>query len=200
MATYFDTLAKTYSNVPITSDGVSTSEFISATEGVVSLFDLLGSSAFTVVQNDMNGNIAKIRTRLLATGPDTSGTLQLLVRNEGQPGDKKRTATEGLLWLLRGLDFTAKALRRSLENPSEELSVSFTKAYEASLRKHHSIVVRPIFTLAMKACPYRKDFYAKLGSPADRVNAQLNEWLSSLERIVQELQQFYEQGSYAKGL
>lgn len=44
----------------------------------------------------------------------------------------------------------------------------------------------------MKACPYRKDFYAKLGSPADRVNAQLNEWLSSLERIVQELQQFYE--------
>lgn len=25
--------------------------------------------------------------------------------------------------------------------------MSFTKAYEASLRKHHSIVVRPIFTV-----------------------------------------------------
>lgn len=43
----------------------------------------------------------KIRDRLLSTGPDLSGTLQLLVKNEGLPGDKKRTATEGLLWLLR---------------------------------------------------------------------------------------------------
>ncbi|WFD45820.1 hypothetical protein GLX27_000445 [Malassezia furfur] len=173
---------------------------MSATEGVVALFDLFGTAAFGVVQSDMNGNIAKIRTRLLETGPEKSGTLELLVQNEGKPGDKKRTATEGLLWLLRGLEFTSKALRRSLNNPSEELSVSFTKAYEDSLRKYHSIMVRPIFSLAMKACPYRKDFYAKLGAPQDRVNAQLEEWVTSLERIVRELQQFYEQGNYAKGL
>ena len=51
---------KPYQNVPITEDGVATSEFIDATEGVVKLFDLLGSSAFAVVQNDMNGNI-KVR-------------------------------------------------------------------------------------------------------------------------------------------
>lgn len=82
---------------------------MSATEGVVALFDLFGSAAFGVVQSDMNGNIAvrrpnspqKIRTRLLETGPEKSGTLELLVQNEGKPGEKKRTATEGLLWLLR---------------------------------------------------------------------------------------------------
>ena len=51
---------KPYQNVPITEAGVATSEFIDATEGVVKLFDLLGSSAFAVVQNDMNGNI-KVR-------------------------------------------------------------------------------------------------------------------------------------------
>lgn len=51
---------KPYQNVPITEDGIATSEFIDATEGVVKLFDLLGSSAFAVVQNDMNGNI-KVR-------------------------------------------------------------------------------------------------------------------------------------------
>ncbi|KAI3627873.1 hypothetical protein CBS14141_001874 [Malassezia furfur] len=177
MSTYFDTLQTTYNDVPITENGVATVEFMSATEGVVALFDLFGTAAFGVVQSDMNGNIAKIRTRLLETGPEKSGTLELLVQNEGKPGDKKRTATEGLLWLLR-----------------EELSVSFTKAYEDSLRKYHSIM------LAMKACPYRKDFYAKLGAPQDRVNAQLEEWVTSLERIVRELQQFYEQGNYAKGL
>jgi len=43
--------------VPITENGIATSEFIEATEGVVQLFDLLGNSAFVVVQNDMNGNI-----------------------------------------------------------------------------------------------------------------------------------------------
>lgn len=44
-----------------------------------------------------------------------------------------------------GLDFTAQALRRNLDNPSEELTVSFTQAYEATLKKYHSIVVRPVF-------------------------------------------------------
>eukprot|EP00300_Choanocystis_sp_HF-7_P027365 c32459_g1_i1.p1 GENE.c32459_g1_i1~~c32459_g1_i1.p1 ORF type:complete len:201 (+),score=27.71 c32459_g1_i1:43-645(+) len=199
MTTYFDTLRMRYQDVPVTAEGISTSEFIDATEGVVKLFDLLGSSAFAVVQNDMNGNIKKIRDRLLSTGPDLSGTLQLLVKNEGLPGDKKRTATEGLLWLLRGLEFTARALRLSLENPSEELSTSFTKAYENTLRKYHSILVRPVFSLAMKACPYRKDFYAKLGPSEDVVRTPLTEWLVALEKIVQDMHQFYEQGQYAKG-
>lgn len=50
-------IPKRYQDVPVTAEGISTSEFIDATEGVVKLFDLLGSSAFAVVQNDMNGNI-----------------------------------------------------------------------------------------------------------------------------------------------
>ncbi|PWN48438.1 putative het-c2 protein [Violaceomyces palustris] len=191
MATYFDTVKKSYADVPVTGEGVDTSAFLEATEGLVKLFDLLGSSAFSVVQNDMNGNIKKIRERLLSTGPDLSGTLEKLVANEGKPGDKKRTATEGLMWLLRGLDFTAQALRRSRNDKSEELAASFTKAYETSLRPHHSFVVRPIFSLAMKACPFRKDFYAKLGSPPEKVDEELERWLSALEKIVKQLQDFY---------
>lgn len=38
-------------------DGVDTSQFLEATEGLVKLFDLLGNSAFIIVQNDMKGNI-----------------------------------------------------------------------------------------------------------------------------------------------
>lgn len=133
----------------------------------------------------------KVRTRLLSTGPDMSGTLEHLVKNEGSPGEKKRTATEGLMWLLRGLQFTLAALRRSLDNPDEELSVSFTKAYEATLSKHHSFVVRPVFSVAMKACPYRKDFYAKLGEPADKVVVQLKAWLDALEKILDRMEYLY---------
>lgn len=49
-----------------------------------------------------------------------------------------------------GLDFTAQALRRSIENPEEELNTSFTKAYEATLRKHHNMMVRPVFAVSNK--------------------------------------------------
>jgi len=48
----------------------------------------------------------------------------------------------------RGLDFTAQALRRSMDNPAEELNISFTKAYESTLRKHHKMLVRPVFSVS----------------------------------------------------
>lgn len=51
----------------------------------------------------------------------------------------------------------------------------------------------------MKACPYRADFYAKLG-PAEAVNIELNAWLQSLAKIVDRVQAFYEKGNYSKGL
>ncbi|PWN99503.1 glycolipid transfer protein [Tilletiopsis washingtonensis] len=199
MTTYFDTVKKSYADVPLTDEGVDTSAFLEATEGLVKLFDLLGSSAFAIVQNDMRGNVKKIRDRLLAS-PMESNTLERLVANEGKPGEKKRVATEGLMWLLRGLDFTAQALRRSQTDKSEELTVSFTKAYEGTLRKYHNFVVKGAFGLAMKACPWRKDFYEKLGSPPERVESELEAWLNALEKIVSQLQGFYAQGNYDKGL
>jgi hypothetical protein len=48
----------------------------------------------------------------------------------------------------RGLDFTAQALRRSMDNPAEELNISFTKAYEQTLRKNHNMLVRPVFSVS----------------------------------------------------
>lgn len=43
----------------------------------------------------------------------------------------------------------------------------------------------------MKACPYRTDFYAKLGSPPEHVDQELRRWLDALELIVKQLQDFY---------
>jgi hypothetical protein len=47
-----------------------------------------------------------------------------------------------------GLKFTQIALKRSQAQKDEELSVSFTKAYEETLKKHHSFVVKPIFAVS----------------------------------------------------
>ncbi|KAI8984179.1 glycolipid transfer protein domain-containing protein [Mycotypha africana] len=183
--TYFDALPRSYVDVD-TSKGVDTQQFLEATEGVVKLFDLLGSTAFAAVQKDMNGNIKKIRDRLLAN-PAANANLQDLLANESS--EKKRVATEGLLWLT------------SLNNTSEELNVSFTKAYEETLKKHHNMFVRPVFALAMKACPYRQAFYEKLGVVTEAAREQMETWLKALESIITIIQKVFEENpAYIKGM
>jgi hypothetical protein len=166
----------------------------------------------------------KVRTRYDET-PTLSNTLEKLVENE--KGEKKRKATEGLLWLLRGLQFTCKALQNALENASEELAEAFRKSYEGTLKAFHNFVVKGIFAVgsfspsspstavhffilfqvALKACPYRADFFEKLkadpagGPPAsdDHLNEGLNRWLAALDGIVTRVQAFYRAGGHDKG-
>jgi hypothetical protein len=88
------------------------------------------------------------------------------------------------MYLHRGLDFTAQALRENVANPADELSKSFRSAYGNTLKPHHSFIVKPIFSAAMSATPYRKDFYAKLGPDPATVQVELEKWLTALEKVV----------------
>ncbi|OCL02201.1 glycolipid transfer protein [Glonium stellatum] len=186
--TFFDTLKKSFVDAKPGADGsIPTNDFLEASESLVTLFDVLGSVAFNPVKSDMTGNVKKIRDRQLAA-PADSATLQDLVKNELK--EKKHTATEGLLWLTRGLDFTAQALRQNIDNSSEELSNSFRTSYSNTLKPHHSFIVKPIFSAAMSATPYRKDFYAKLGDDQAKVQTALTTWLEALEKDVAVLKEF----------
>jgi hypothetical protein len=149
----------------------------------------------------------KIRKRYLAA-PLESENLQDLVRNELKSGS--HVATEGLVWLVRyeltsngrkkvywplsllfrGLEFTCIALSQNVAKPTEELADSFRGAYGSTLKPHHSFLVKPVFSAAMGACPYRKDFYIKLGSDEAKVQEELKEYLAALERIVGVLKEF----------
>jgi hypothetical protein len=51
-------------------------------------------------------------------------------------------------------------------------------------------MIKPIFSAAMSACPYRKDFYAKLGNDQDQVASELKGWLGALESQVAILKLF----------
>jgi len=189
---------KSFEDVPITDKGVDTVQFLEAGDGLAGMFDLFGSKAFGVVQSDIKGNIKKVRERYTAH-PTTSATLEELVINE--QGEKKKVATEGLMWLLRGLGFTRLGLQNSFDNPQQELTESFTKSYDGTLKKFHSFVIRPVFSMAMKACPYRADFYQKLsdgGSEAE-TQEQLGKWLAALKGITDRMDAFYEKGGYGKG-
>ncbi|CAF9931045.1 MAG: hypothetical protein ALECFALPRED_004785 [Alectoria fallacina] len=188
--TWFDTLHKTFDDVPVQANkdnAIPTSDFLEAAESLTTLFDVLGSVAFTPVKNDMIGNIKKVRDRQLAA-PIESETLQSLVISELKT--KKHTATEGLLWLVRALDFTSQGIRCNLQNPSDELSASFRTAYGNTLKPHHSFMVKPIFSAAMSATPYRKDFYAKLGDDQTKVDEAAGKWLEALEKQVSIMKQF----------
>lgn len=196
--TFFESIKRDFKDVTVSADQqINTNEFLEAAESLVTLFDLLGSTAFSVVQNDMTGNITKIRNQYLKN-PVAYETLQAIVLAEKD--EKKKDATQGLLWLTRGLAFTALALRNSVSNPTEELNASFTKSYGETLTKYHNFVVRGVFKVAMKACPYRKDFYAKLGDDQAVVQSELEAWLAALEKIVSIIEAFFASGNYGKGL
>ena len=89
-----------------------------------------------------------------------------------------------------GLDFTAQALRHNISNSTQELADSFRDAYGKTLKPHHSFIVKPIFSAAMSATPYRKDFYEKLGDDQTKVQAELEKWLSALEKLLVTLNAF----------
>ena len=90
----------------------------------------------------------------------------------------------------RGLDFTCIALSQNLAISTDELSTSFRNAYGSTLKPHHSFMVKPIFSAAMSATPYRKDFYVKLGEDPERVAGELRVWLAALEKLIAVLKGF----------
>ncbi|KAI0545320.1 glycolipid transfer protein domain-containing protein [Xylaria curta] len=191
-ATLISTFTRSFVDVPIDAEkdnAISTTEFLEAADSLTTMFDALGSIAFSPVKSDMLGNIKKIRERQLAA-PAESETLQALVLNELK--SKSHKATEGLVWLVRGLDFTYIALNKNLANTSEELADSFRGAYGATLKPHHGMLVKPVFSAAMSACPYRKDFYPKLGADQAAVTAELGTYLAALGKIVGILKGFQE--------
>jgi hypothetical protein len=122
--------------------------------------------------------------------PAESETFQDIVYRERRV--KQNGATDALLWLKRALEFTCLALRTNLKSATEELSASFTKAYHSTLSKHHSFLIRPVFSLAMNACPSRANFYANLAEgEMDKLLKQLDAWISGLESRLRLIVEFY---------
>jgi hypothetical protein len=188
--TIVDTFTRSFTDVPVDAangNAVSTTEFLEAAESLTTMFDVIGSVAFGPVKKDILGNVEKLRVRQTAA-PEESRTVQDLCRNELKT--KKHTATEGALWLVRGLDFTYQALAHSTANPSTELADSFRTAYGNTLKPHHSFLVKPIFSAAMSAVPYRKDFFPKLGDDPAKVDSELSVYLEALGKIVAILNEF----------
>ena len=193
--TFFDNLKRSFEDVKVTEDGVDTGEFLEACDGVVKLFDFVNPTAFAPVVMDISGNIHKIRTKFLSD-PINSVTLEKMMVSERKLGKGKRVATEGLLWLLRGLKFTCEAINTCAKDTSLELATAFSNAYNDVLRPFHNFLVRGVVSIALKAAPYRKDFLTKLGNDQHRVETQMLQWGTALEKLVERLQKYMAETKY----
>ncbi|KAJ2175551.1 hypothetical protein GGH16_000693 [Coemansia sp. RSA 560] len=186
-----DLITRRFQDVTVSEAGhINTAEFLEAAEGVVKLFGT----------TDMTANIKKVREKSLSnpSDPTVYDTLQKIITAEAKEGD--RTATQGLLWLKRGLELTAMALKRSLENQKETLSESFTEAYNKTLKQYHGFIVKKMFGVAMMACPDRETFYKKIGGDNEGAHEQLLAWVNALQGLLNELNIFYASGAFDKGL
>jgi Glycolipid transfer protein (GLTP) len=62
--TFFDTIPSSFVDVPVKDSQIETVPFLDSVEVLAKLMESLGS-AFSVVKNDMQGNVDKIRLRYL---------------------------------------------------------------------------------------------------------------------------------------
>ncbi|CAG8668021.1 5480_t:CDS:10, partial [Rhizophagus irregularis] len=109
---------------------------------------LLGSKVFNVVQNDMNGNIEKIR-KCYDADPTKSHTLEKLVIDE------------------QGLEFTSVALGRSINDGNDELSLAMKacpyRGYDKELQRRCYDLISKVKFFGITGdeyrayvCPYRR--------------------------------------------
>ncbi|KAF8624949.1 hypothetical protein AX17_006975 [Amanita inopinata Kibby_2008] len=196
MAPYFET-AKSFADVSITERGVNTQEFITASEALLKLFDLLGSAVFAFVQVDLRNNLNGVIQRY-ESHPDKSDTLETLVRNETKEG--KDQATRCLVLFVRGLAFTCRALQNMQKDTTCELHSCFKRSYDEILRHHHTFIIRSIVAVAIRAVPRRQEFYTRLaeGGSTSKLDVELTKWLQALDVVVKHLRAFLEGGGYGR--
>ncbi|KAH0835271.1 hypothetical protein AYO21_10696 [Fonsecaea monophora] len=191
-------LAKTqFTDVSVAADQqVSTQEFLDASECMTSIFDLMGSSLFKPMKQDLVFNIGRVRKRYQET-PEASSTVQALVAAE-LALTSPHPACDGLIWLVRGLDFLSQALLTDLENLEEEncskeLADAFKTSYDMTLGPYHNTFIRLIFKAAMGATPKRKDFYRRLSGEGVNIEItqdKLNQYLDAQRKVVTILKEF----------
>uniref|UniRef100_A0A0N5BKV0 GLTP domain-containing protein n=1 Tax=Strongyloides papillosus TaxID=174720 RepID=A0A0N5BKV0_STREA len=159
--TYFAFEEKMFPNL---EDGkIPTEQFLSACQGIAEFVGFFGT-AFSPVKNDIMGNVIKVRTKY-ETNKERMATIQDLIDADLIDNNAKLgVATEGLLWLKRGLEFMLQMLIYMVEeynnNPNKEetenLKNIINKAYELTLKRHHNFLAKNLFKLVIHAAPYRR--------------------------------------------
>ncbi|CAF1093742.1 unnamed protein product [Adineta ricciae] len=174
--------------------------FLDTCEEYFSLVDKFNSPIFTPVKADVNGNIAKLR-RKLNQNPSKFQTLFAIVNDEieSQTTQARNSATDALLWLKRAFEFLSSFLHQ-FSVGDKSLVDAVNKAYEFSLKPHHGMLARSVFSIALRAVPNKDDFIRSLAvHPADASNPrfvdqtykEMSKQASDITSVLRKITLFY---------
>ncbi|XP_007900045.1 glycolipid transfer protein [Callorhinchus milii] len=153
---------------------IDTKSFLDSVSHLPPFFDCLGSTVFSPIKSDVNGNISKIKA-VYESNPVKYKTLQLILEGEKEQHSTEWPmvgATLALMWLKRGLKFIQVLLQSIADGERDEanpnlIRVNAKKAYELALKKYHGFLVKNLFQTALYAAPYKSDFLKALSKGRD---------------------------------
>ncbi|GAA5979151.1 hypothetical protein JCM11641_008442 [Rhodosporidiobolus odoratus] len=201
---------QTFRRIPSTRAGVDTAAFLTAMESIVAMGELLAPTAATLCAGEIISDIQVCHLYYsahrsgsasvaypgpsqcvrypLSAYPASSETLEQLLLSERK--ERRRPASDSLIWLIRLLNYGATSLRRSLDNPEEELSESLTRVWDEGISKHVNWLVRPLFKVIVRASPSRSAVFSRLaqGASLEQAEKGMGEWLEDVEKIVRGLE------------
>ncbi|VDM71321.1 unnamed protein product, partial [Strongylus vulgaris] len=110
-------------------------------------------TAFSPVKADISGNVVKVRTRFEKDKTGQRYLQDLIDADLQEHGGRLGIATEGLLWLKRGLEFMLEMLTLMVQeykscpdkSKTENLVGVINTAYERSLKRHHGFMSKQLF-------------------------------------------------------
>jgi len=173
------------------ADGtILTEPFLDVCRAVLPVIDKLGT-AFTLVRGDVSGNI----NRLAGKMPEDPQFVKLfaIVQFEivKSTHGHSTSATKGLLWLKRAMEFTLAILQRTAKQPDVPLAQVVTDAYAETLMQFHGFFASNAFYLAFKFVPTRESFVESLGvSQGANVTGEIDAFVAAFKPILSEVHDF----------
>ena len=194
---FFESLPQFPSVDPVTKI-IPTIEFLAASKGIIHFANLAGV-AFKPVSANLSSNVVKITNKYQECPDEYSSLNGILIAEKAKIKDGKlRIGSAAICWLNRCLKFLSLFLvlfvqdwesRRNVEGVgnvpadsrksrrassksaknSENLSPYLGRAYESTLKKHHSWFLRRVFSLCLLGFPARSALVKMLKEPAYQV-------------------------------
>jgi hypothetical protein len=167
--------------------------FVAASSATAAIFECMGS-VVSPVKADMQGNTDKIQQNVAKL--QTPLTIQQMIDREieiagsAQAASKEGSTTLAMVWLGRMLRLVARMVDELDRNPSKSPTECILAGYSSCLSPHHPWAQRLVITTAIKACPSRRDFIAKLGADEQAVEGGFRPFHEAINPVLQQLQQF----------
>ena len=81
-------------------------------------------------------------------------------------------------------------LQALVQEAEASLSDCVRKAYEASLKQHHGMIVKGVFAAAVRAVPYRDKFMTGLAATEEEALAKIGQMLPLIEYVLKVNEQY----------